>query len=232
MNRFLIATLPLALFAGAFPGSAEITTTDNTSISTPGCYTGNGCVNSGFTQTTDGTTELDLNAIIRYAGPVTPVGNVYNVPTGTSGGLAVWDYGFSIITPSTSPLSNYTYQMTLYDVGTGTSTTGDPLAIPDDDWYGPNGKDDGLLSANLNNAYSAQNYEDFSFPGLGTPGFDPNANDTYIVTLTEYSGGVYDNSDSIVINAGTGAVPEPGTFALAGMVLAGLGLARKKFGKV
>jgi len=251
MNRFLIAALPIALFVGALPGSAETTNLD-TSISSPtgpgtagGCYTGSGCDNSGFTQTTQntvGTTELDLNANIRTVSAVAPVGSVYTVPVGTApDGYALWDYGFSILTQpngnvnGTGTLGDYTYVLTLTDAN---NPSGDksfnPLAIPDDDWYGPNGKDNGAVNANLpanqlntSTGWGAQNYENIAFPIIGTGG-DVNVPDTYTVTLDEYYGGVLDNSDTITIDS---VAPEPGTFALAGMVLAGLGLACKKFRK-
>ena len=229
MNRFLIAVLPVALIAGAFPAAAEITAMD-TSIPAPGCYTGNGCDNSGFTQSNNGTTELDLNANIRFVGAVTPVGNVYNVPT-SAGPLATWDYGFSILTQvngsNGGTLSDYTYLLTLTDVNNNASISFDPLSIADDDGYGPTGKTAG--SVDPTTQWGAQNYENFGFPIIGTPGFDASADDTYTVTLTESSNGAVDNSDTITINAGAGSpTPEPGTFALAGLVLAGLGIVRAK----
>jgi hypothetical protein len=243
MNRFLIAILPIALIGGAIPALAE---TYDTSISSPtgpgtagGCYTGSGCDNSGFTQTTqsaDGTTELDLNANIRYASAVTPVGNVYTVPVGTySDGYALWDYGFSILTApngnGSTTLGNYTYLLTLTDANNPSGNIAfNPLAIPDDDWWGPGGKDaGGPVSANLGTAVGAQNYENFAFPVIGTGG-NVDVPDTYTVTLQEFNAttGALLDTDSITINSVT---PEPGTFALAGIVLAGLGLARKRFRK-
>jgi hypothetical protein len=246
MNRYLIAALPIALLAGAFPGSAEtVTVNDNASISSPtgpgttgGCYTGSGCDNTGFTQSTNGTTELDLNANIRFVSAVAPVGNVYTVPAGTAAdGYALWDYGFSILTTpngnGNTTLGSYTYLLTLTDANNPAGNIiFNPLAIPDDDWWGPGGRDaggtlGGAASANIAAAVGAQNYENFAFPIIGTDG-NVNVPDTYTVTLDEYSGTVLDNSDTITINS---VAPEPGTFALAGMVLAGLGLARKKFRK-
>jgi hypothetical protein len=187
----------------------------NTNPATPSCYYGTGCQNTGFTVSTDSTTELGLSAILRHIGPAPEAGDNYTVPLGTSGGYAVWDYVFSIDTqPSgigSATLSSYTYLLTLTDLTTGATQSFNPLAIPDNALYGSSG---------------AQNAEDFSFPGLGTPGFNPNLPDGYQITLAEYSGSSLVNSDTILVNADA---PEPGTIFLFGAGCMGIAfLARKR----
>ena len=63
------------------------------------CYAGSsGCINGGFTVSSDGTTELGLRAVLRGKGLAPEVANRYTVPLGTSGIYALWNYTFSIDT--------------------------------------------------------------------------------------------------------------------------------------
>jgi hypothetical protein len=234
---FSAAILALVGLAGVSVAAAE--TTDDTSLtSPPGCYTGTGCINSGFEVSTDGTTELGLTAILRFVGPESVVGNTYTLPAGTAGGYALWDYTFSINTQyagGTATLSDYSYVISLTDTATSQTVTGNPLLIPDDAGYGSSGKVTGstnpsspnFLYVDLNQGalYDAQNSENFSFAGLGTPAFNPNIPDTYDITLSEYSGSNLVNSDTIVVDVVT---PEPGTFFLLGFRSIALALVARK----
>jgi PEP-CTERM motif len=234
MNRTLsLAALALSTALIASAGTVFDTSlaSPNGNPATPGCYTGTGCVNSGFTVSTGANgTELGLSAILRFVGPVTPTGNVYDVPTGTAGGSALWDYTFSIDTQpngvGTDTLSNFTYSITLTDLNTLATLTGNPLAIPDDAGFGAGGKTNGLVAGE----WGAQNSENFSFAGLGTPGFNPNAIGSYTIELDEFNSDHHIvNSVEIQVNAGT---PEPASLFLMGGGLLGLGLiARKKAAK-
>ena len=216
-----ICPLLILVLTTVLAGPASATTIYDTSLAspsnpaTPGCYNGSGCENAGFTVSTDGTTELGLSAIIRHVGPAPEAGDEYFVPAGTSGGYAIWDYTFSIDTQpngiGSATLSSYTYQLTLTDLTTNATLSFNPLTIPDNALHGSSG---------------AQNSENFSFSGVGTPGFNPNLQDDYQITLSEYSGISLVNSDSIQVDAES---PEPGTFFLFGAGCIGIAfLARNR----
>jgi hypothetical protein len=224
--------LALAVALGT-PASATTTTYDvslaspTSNPATPGCYNGTGCLNAGYTISMEDGTELGLNAVLRYIGPAPEVGDAYTVPVGTRGGYALWDYSYSIDTQpdgiGSATLSDYTYLLTLTDLTTSTTSSFDPLSIPDDAVYGPSGHGYGVNSPSTQ--WGAQNAENLSFPVVGIPGFNPNATDSYQVTLAEYSGGTLVNSDTIDVTATT---PEPGTFFLFGAGLIGLGFVGRK----
>lgn len=186
--------------------------TDNPA--TPACYAGtSGCINGGFTVSSDGTTELGLRAAIRGKGLAPEVGNDYTVPLGTSGAYALWNYSFSIDTRpngvGTATLSSYTYLLTLTDLTTGATRSYNPLSISDDYHYGPTGVTEYVSSPKTQ--WGAQNSENFNFSGFGTPGYNPNSTDSYQITLSEYSGSLLVNSVTILVNDTT---PEPATFFL------------------
>jgi hypothetical protein len=183
---------------------------------TPACYAGSsGCINGGFTVSSDGTTELGLRAVLRGKGLAPEVGNKYTVPLGTSGIYALWNYTFSIDTRpngvGTATLSSYTYSLSMTDLTTGATRSYNPLNISDDAVYGPTGVTTRVTSPTKQ--WGAQNAENFNFAGLGTPGFNPNSTDGYQITLSEYSGSSLVNSDTILVND---TAPEPSTFFLFG----------------
>jgi|ERR1035438_9518066 hypothetical protein len=230
-----ICTLLTLFLASVFTvAPVAATTTYDTSLTsptgnpaTPGCYNGTGCLNAGYTVSVEDGTELGLNAILRYIGPAPEVGDAYSVPIGTRGGYALWDYSYSIDTQpngvGSATLSDYTYLLTLTDLTTSAIFSFDPLSIPDDAVYGPGGHGYGV---NLpTTQWGAQNAENLSFPGVGIPGFNPYALDSYQVTLSEYSGASLVNSDTIQVTATT---PEPATFFLLCTGLIGVGCVARK----
>ena len=189
-NRF--AALGTAVFAGAMAatalvGTANATTAYDTSLVTPGVYYGSGNTgtNYGLTVNTASGVELALGTILRFVGPALPSptnGNVYYVPTGTSGGLALWDIVFSVNLQAGSGngglvLSGINPLLTVTDLTTPGSFSFNPLGIPDNaGWNGS--KNTAIL--NLTTDYGFQNAENPSF----AVGFNPYANDTYVVTLS------------------------------------------------
>ena len=84
----------LALFVSGATASAEIFTNQKFAN---GWNNGSGTVNGGFTVDRVDGVEIGLRAAIRFVGPISPVGNVYTAPAGTSGGtVALWNFEFSI----------------------------------------------------------------------------------------------------------------------------------------
>jgi len=214
--QFLAVVLTLPAAADTiYNASLASPTTDS---STQACYAGtSGCLNGGFTVSTQGGTELGLRAAIRGKGLAPEVGNSYTVPLGTISGFPVyakWNYAFSIDTRpngiGTATLSSYTYLLTLTDLTTGATRSYNPLSIGDNYYYGAKGVTN---TSTPTTEWGAQNSENFNFGGLGTPGYNPNSTDGYQITLSEYSGSSLVNSDTILVND---TVPEPGTFLLFG----------------
>jgi hypothetical protein len=166
---------------------------------------GSGTSNGAFTldQETGGI-ELGLRASIRGGGggPVTPGAgtDIYNVPGGTKGGLALWNYDFSI---NPGDLTNFTAKLTI--TGDGQSSSLNPLAFGD----------------NATNSLGAkQNSENMGFGLFGGFNFNPNVDTTYTfdLTLTNAAGQVV-STDEIQVS-----VPEPSTWAMMIIGFFGLGL--------
>lgn len=212
---------------------ADTISYDASLASPPGFYNGTGNPNSGFTVDTAGNLELGLGANVRFVGPITPSptnSNVYDAPIGGDplhGGDAKWDWEFSVNTQAgggSNTLADYTFQLTILDVGTSVSNMFNPELIPDNSYYGTTGKTVG--SPPPSGSYGMQNSENNSFAGF-LAGFDPNANDTYDYTLQAFQGTKLIASDNIQVVVGTGAaVPEPkATMALVlglvGMAIGG-----------
>ena len=94
--------------------------------------------------------------------------------------------------------------ITLTNILTGQTVSYNPLSPGNDNWSG--------TGANFGDS---QNSERFTFGFLSGLGFNPNVNDTYSVNLS--AGG---HSLTTYAQVGTGAVPEPATWA---MMLVGFG---------
>ena len=103
---------------------------------------------------------------------------------------------------------------TLTNLGTGQMVSYNPLSPGNDNWNG--------TGASFGDS---QNSARFTFAFLSGLGFDPNVNNTYSVNLS--AGG---HSLTTYAQVGSGAVPEPATWAmmLIGFGAIGLQMRRRK----
>jgi hypothetical protein len=232
--RGLILACMLGLLALALrPGPAHADPVYNTSLASPGVYFGTGNSNSGFTVDTENNVEIGLSAIDRYVGPITPDGDLYDVPLGDAAPPntgSAWGVTFSINLRDgggTLTLSGIDAVLTVTDVGTGfTASIPEFLtALADNTCY--NGSVDATCTSGSD--YGVQNSEPGSlFSAIGDAGFSDQTGDTYEITLDVY--GCSDNdcktnllvTDSIQIDA----IPEPSALVILWTALAGLGLFR------
>ena len=116
--------LVVALFGSVATASAAVV--NDVDIAT-GWTNGTGPVGGHFAvDTVNGGIEIALRASLRTIGPITPVGNVYTAPVGTSGGLALWNFDFSI---NPGGLLNPVSRLTI--TGPNGSTFFNAILIPD-----------------------------------------------------------------------------------------------------
>ncbi|WKA30608.1 PEPxxWA-CTERM sorting domain-containing protein [Bradyrhizobium roseum] len=190
----------LALTSLVSPAAAVVTFDQSLAS---GWYQGAGTSNGHFAVDTGANgVELGLRASIRFVGPITPTGNVYFAPTGsTPPGRALWNFEFSV-----NPGSYEDTYSLLTITGPGGSLAFDPTQISDNKPTG--GSFD-------------QNSENLGFAFLGGPiNFNPNVSGIYTFDLKLFSsedallGGV-----SIQVNA----IPEPSTWAMLILGFAGIG---------
>ena len=230
MNLKLLLPAAAAMFFGSVALASAAPFLDTSLTNPPGVYFGSGNINDHFTVDRTGSIETGLSAINRFIGPVTPTGSTYFVPTGPTSVPgktgSEWGFVFSVnlnyngANPNAS-LSDISTRLTLNDVGLGTTGSFDPMIIPDNAISGAGFQNSEALSFSLIAA------------ALGDPGYNINADDTYIFTLDvlDHAGALLSSNQMTVI-AGKGAtdVPEPMTLSLfaAGLVGAGvLGRRRK-----
>ncbi len=225
MKTKVLAMTFLFLFAIGFTARASEFFNSPLAVP-PGWYNGTGGSNTAFTvldataSTNGSVLQLGLSAIWRFIGPITPTVNDYVVPVGgdpANGGDAYWDFSFSANTNSTGVFSGdmldaYTYQITIFDENTLQAFAFDPLALPDNSYYGTGGK---TMTKNTATEFGFQNSENLSFGFL--PGFNPNALDTYQITLRANPLDGITQDPDVVIQVTPGAqVPEPASFFLIG----------------
>src|ERR1700733_11853176 len=149
---------------------------------------------------------LSLDCALAFAvageGPAPPAAgtDIYDVPGGTKGGLALWNYDFSI---NPGNLTNFTASLTI--TGDGQSSSLNPLGIGDN---------------TTNTAGAKQNSENMAFGLFSGFTFNPNPDVTYKFDLTLMNAaGQVVATDEIQV-----AVPEPSTWAMMMIGFLGVGL--------
>src|SRR5262249_24210511 len=134
--RATIITSVLALGLLGFVPASNAAVINDTSLAAPGVYygTGNEGTNAHWTVDSETNLELGVQALIRFTGPVTPTGNVYDVPLGntTASGHqgSAWGFAFSVHATTATVLSGLTYSMSIYDYYNDSTTTFNPKGIP------------------------------------------------------------------------------------------------------
>lgn len=183
-----------------------------------GFYSGTGGVDGGFTTVTDTGVQLSVRAAQRYVGPITPTGNNYICASGMQ-----CNVDWSI---EANPLSNFVYSLRIESVTNGGSVTFDPThPLLGGSYWNPTLPGE-VMVAGPNNTGN-QNSEFFGFSFIATPlgGWAPTDELKVRLSATPIGGGDTTFVD-ITVNGGT-TVPEPGTWALIGLGLAGLAFIRR-----
>jgi hypothetical protein len=149
--------------------------------------------------TTDAGAELSLRFHKTFeVAPASNGSGVYSFALGTE--PRSFDWG---IDAGLAAGGSVTALITLTNLGTGQTFSYDPFFIGNDNEY---------LNGSAENSYRLE---------WGGIGFDPNVNDTYQVNLTYTDANQGVHSLDVFAKLGTGAVPEPATWA---MMMLGLGM--------
>lgn len=213
--------LPVTTF-GNLPANATFggkgIPTDQVVITTRGALT----LGLAATQRYDAQTGLSNDGVATYfAAPGTS-----NNPAGTLPG-ATWNFDFYINNMMEGGLGgmNLTYQL-LYEFDPAANTAANKMGS-----FSP-------VAASFRTASdTAQGSQNLAFGWMANPAyvtapagaFDPNVNGEYSFSLIAWSGSdVYARTDMKVQVGEAAAVPEPGVFALLGLGLSGLALARRR----
>jgi len=205
----------LSLLAGA----AQAATVYNADLAGPGFYSGTGIDNGHFAVNTVDGIELGLRARQGPPNPlqaVAPVAaNLYQVVLGENISI---DFSFNPGADGTPvSLAGLTSTLTITNLGTGGIASFNPLFLPDND------TDPGAPGG-------FQNSERLSFGFLnGAPAFNVGninynnlVNSSYRVDFSVSGADFATISNTIFVNQGSGAVPEPATW---GLMIGGFGLA-------
>jgi hypothetical protein len=203
----LIAALAAA--AAGLASAADAATVFNTSLSDPpGVFFGSGNFNDGYAVTTQDGVEIGLKSKINRdaSDSVTPVGDIYHVGLGNK-----INFDYAVI-PGSVDLGGYTATLTLRNVNTGQTFSFDP----------------GALSDNTTSGTAYENSEQLGFFPIG---FDMTKNDNYAVTLALDNGKGSAFSVENLITVGTGAIPEPASWALMMLGIGGIGAALRRKGR-
>lgn len=227
--KWKLAAAMLAATAAVGSANAGTLATDAT-LASPGFYNGSGNSSDHFTTNTQDGVELGLGVQYRFTGPqVTPDANssIYHVNTGSSatncsgGNCSLWNYEYSInLGSSGHTLGDVTSTLTVLNVGNG-NTFNVPLFLLDDTGYAPASGGGNAFHPAVATDVGTQNSQNLGFfyvslfdSGFG---FNPLADDTYVLTLSlalNGGGSLGSVQATVVAGAGAAAAPLPGALPL------------------
>jgi hypothetical protein len=200
-----LITLGATLALTAFVSSASAVVTFDQNLAS-GWFQGTGTSNGHFAVDTEANgVELGLRASIRFIGPITPTGNLYIAPVGsTPPGRALWTFEFSV---------NPGSLLDTHSVLTITGPAGISVLDPKTAFAGNKPIGGSFYQNSENLGFGV-------FELFGPLNFNPNASGMYTIDLKLFSANDQLLGDvSIQVNA----VPEPSTWAMLILGFAGIG---------
>ncbi len=204
ISLFSIAVVGLAVMSTA---PAQATTTYNADLASPFVYYGTGNSNGAFTVSSENGVELGLRGHVYQKNPTAPAGAVYDFALGQT---ISFDWSFNPgADGSAISLDGVISSMTITNLGTGGSFTFNPSLLGDN-----------AINTGAPGGY--QNSWRLSFSFLNsTLGYNAGDNAGYKVSWDVSGTNIPAINDTIYLRQGTGAVPEPATWA---MMVMGIGL--------
>ena len=211
-NFALVAAAAVAVIASV-PASAA-TTVYNANIAAPGVYFGSGNSNGRFAVVTEQGVELGLRGHVYQQSNPIPTGNLYSFALGEAISFD-WSFNAGADGSKLSPLTGVSNSITIKNIGSGATVNFNPSQVWDNA---------------TNSTYGAyQNSWRLSFWFIAGLGYNANQNNTYEVSWNYTSDQTGALNNTIYLQQGTGAVPEPASWAMmiGGLALVGSAMRRR-----
>jgi hypothetical protein len=206
-SKVIWAALAAVAAVGAASAAQAGTVFDTSLSNPPGVFFGSGNFNTHFAVTTVGGIEIGLKSKIRgdATDSIHPVGDVYTIGLGNK---VSFDYA---VLPGSVDLTGSSTLLSIRNVLTGQHFSFDPSLVGD-------------------NAHSGSAYENSEQLAFFPVGFTTALNATYDVTLTLSNVAGLQGPVSVEnwINVGAGGVPEPATWAMMILGVAGIGASLRR----